>query len=60
MDTHYICTGGCGGVAAQPGVCQSLTCEKHNQPLTECHCKDGLHKQEQSETRPKEDTHKQD
>jgi hypothetical protein len=31
---HYICTGGCGGVADTPGVCHDMNCPKHGQPLT--------------------------
>ena len=33
--THYICTGGCGGVSATSGVCQAATCSKKGMPLVE-------------------------
>lgn len=41
--THYICTGGCQGVAQQPGTCQAEDCPKHEHPLVECNCTDGKH-----------------
>lgn len=41
--THYICTGGCGGVSEKEGTCQALTCPKHGDPLTACDCMDGKH-----------------
>jgi len=40
---HYVCTGGCGGVAEDAGVCQAGGCAKQNQPLTECNCEDEKH-----------------
>jgi len=43
--THYVCTGGCGGVATEPGVCQTNGCPKHQHPLIICHCEDGLHQE---------------
>lgn len=42
---HYICTGGCQGVAEKPGTCQTEGCLKHKHPLTECGCKDGKHQE---------------
>lgn len=41
--THYICTGGCQGVAETPGVCGATTCPLHGQPLVACSCEDGMH-----------------
>lgn len=41
--THYICTGGCEGVADQPGVCGAAACPKHGTPLEACECTDGKH-----------------
>lgn len=41
--THHICTGGCKGVADQPGTCQAADCAKHDQPLQECNCEDDKH-----------------
>ena len=41
--THYICTGECAGISEKAGVCQSPTCSKHGQPLSECDCSDGKH-----------------
>lgn len=41
--THYICTGGCGGVSETAGVCQAVTCPKHGVPLEACNCTDGKH-----------------
>ncbi len=41
--THYICTGGCGGVAEEPKTCGAETCPKHGVPLTPCECTDGEH-----------------
>lgn len=36
--THYICTGGCGGVSEKPGVCQATDCPLHDKPLVQCGC----------------------
>lgn len=47
--THFICTGGCEGVSEKPGTCQAEDCEKHEQPLTECDCKEAKHGQEEGE-----------
>ena len=41
--THYICMGGCKGVADTPGTCQAEDCPKHDQSLIECSCEDGKH-----------------
>lgn len=41
--SHYICTGGCGGVSEEAGVCQSEGCVKNSQPMTECNCSDSMH-----------------
>ncbi|NBD73602.1 hypothetical protein GVX82_00995 [Patescibacteria group bacterium] len=41
--THYVCTGGCGGVAPDASVCGTQHCPKEGIPLTECHCTDGRH-----------------
>jgi hypothetical protein len=41
--THYICTGGCGGVAEHEGVCRAETCPLHAHPLVPCDCTDGKH-----------------
>ena len=43
--THYICTGGCNGLADKSGVCQAQDCAKYNQPLIECNCEDGKHEE---------------
>ncbi|OGZ07084.1 MAG: hypothetical protein A3C93_01660 [Candidatus Lloydbacteria bacterium RIFCSPHIGHO2_02_FULL_54_17] len=45
--THYICTGGCGGVSEKEGTCQAITCPKHGVPLTACDCADGKHEGKQ-------------
>lgn len=42
--THYVCTGGCGGVSENSAAtCQMKNCPKHGQPLTQCGCEDGEH-----------------
>lgn len=41
--THYICTGGCGGVSPKSGVCQAENCPLHKQSLRACECEDGTH-----------------
>ncbi len=41
--THYICTGGCGGESATPGVCMNSGCMHHEKPLESCDCTDGKH-----------------
>ena len=56
---HYICTGGCNGIAETPGACQAHSCIRANQPLTICNCTDGLHKEAYENdgvVRPKEDS----
>jgi len=50
MELHYICTGGCQGVSDTPGVCQTVVgCADYGKPLKECHCEDGLHREEKTE-----------
>lgn len=41
--THYVCTGGCGGVSEKPGSCQTESCSLYGKPLVECNCADGQH-----------------
>lgn len=41
--THYVCTGGCGGVSEQPAACQMKDCIKYEQAMAVCHCTDGQH-----------------
>lgn len=41
--THYICRGGCKGVAEVPGTCQATECLSHGKPLEPCNCRDGKH-----------------
>jgi len=48
MEKHYICTGGCGGMAETPGVCQTEGCPDYGEPLKECNCTDGRHREENS------------
>ena len=50
---HYVCTGGCQGVAESPGTCQDEKCAKHGLLLTECDCEDGKH--EETYTKEKQD-----
>lgn len=40
---HYICKGGCGGVAEEAGVCQAEGCANQYELLEECECGDGKH-----------------
>jgi len=40
---HYICAGGCGGEADEPGVCKSEACPDRNKPFKECGCADRKH-----------------
>ncbi len=40
---HYVCTGGCQGVADKAGVCDKEDCLKYGNELTECDCEDGSH-----------------
>lgn len=42
---HFICTGGCEGESSTPGVCQAEGCVKEGEPLIECNCEDGLHRE---------------
>lgn len=43
MPKHYICTGGCGGISAKPGMCAAPDCPRHGKPLEACDCTDGTH-----------------
>jgi hypothetical protein len=43
--THYVCTGGCGGVSDTPGTCQAESCSLYGEPLKECNCTDGQHEE---------------
>jgi hypothetical protein len=52
---HFICTGGCGGEAGVPGVCQAEDCKKEGEPLLSCACSDGLHNDAQEEVNDPED-----
>ncbi|MBT3539266.1 hypothetical protein HOF40_03545 [Candidatus Parcubacteria bacterium] len=36
---HYVCTGECGGISQEPGICQAPDCPMHGKPLVECSCK---------------------
>lgn len=40
---HYVCTGKCGFVSYEPGVCQTEGCVKRFEPLVYCYCEDGKH-----------------
>ena len=42
---HYICKGGCGGVAETPGTCQAADCPDYGKELKGCDCEDGQHSQ---------------
>ena len=43
--THYVCTGGCGGMSETPSTCDTTSCVKYHQPMTVCHCADGAHQE---------------
>ena len=47
--SHYICRGGCGGVADQPGACQEEVCDNWGEPLEVCECVDGQHEVREEE-----------
>ena len=40
---HYICNGGCKGVAEKPGICQAEVCTEYQKELIACNCEDGRH-----------------
>ncbi len=40
---HYVCYGGCRGVADVPGTCQAGDCADYGRPLHKCDCADGGH-----------------
>ena len=42
---HFVCIGKCSGESESAGVCQDETCSRHDQPLSECSCADGLHRE---------------
>ncbi|MBT5468658.1 hypothetical protein HOK40_03135 [Candidatus Peregrinibacteria bacterium] len=41
--SHFICKGGCNGVADTPGTCQASDCADFEKDLIECSCEDGNH-----------------
>lgn len=41
---HYVCPV-CGGVADEPKSCETPGCAREGQPLVECNCADGMHKE---------------
>jgi hypothetical protein len=47
--SHFICTGGCGGISEIEGVCEAQFCSKEGQVLTKCDCVDGSHTAETEE-----------
>jgi len=40
---HYVCTGDCGGVSPEPGMCQAMECSQHGEPLVSCDCREDAH-----------------
>ncbi len=42
---HYVCIGGCQGVAEEKGVCQAPNCKDYHKDLKECDCEDGKHEE---------------
>jgi hypothetical protein len=40
---HYVCIGGCHGVAQAPGACETEDCPRFEESLEECNCEDGQH-----------------
>lgn len=40
---HYVCTGTCKSVSESSGKCPTPGCPRARNPLTVCHCQDGLH-----------------
>jgi len=47
--THYICTGGCGGMSEKPGMCKAEDCPLFAEELEECNCPDGTHEARKGE-----------
>lgn len=45
METHYACSGGCGGSSAEPVECGTESCSKIGQNMTACSCSDNQHKE---------------
>ena len=43
---HYVCTGGCGGMLPDSGVCQAADCPNTKKPMEACACADGFHKKD--------------
>ena len=48
---HYICLGGCKGVAINEGACTDENCANYQQGLVECNCEDESHNNFQVENR---------
>ncbi|MDP2630626.1 MAG: hypothetical protein Q8P56_04415 [Candidatus Uhrbacteria bacterium] len=46
---HYICTGTCGAVSSEPGVCQDKNCPNYGQPFQACGCTDDRHGRSRNE-----------
>ena len=43
METHYVCTGGCGGESEVSEVCGDPGCLMYNMDFATCACEDGRH-----------------
>lgn len=52
--SHFICTGGCNGVAETPGICQAEDCPKHGEALIPCDCTDGEHHRPETDAEAEE------
>jgi hypothetical protein len=43
---HFVCAGECGGVSDHPKNCEAKACSFSGEPLHECRCEDGMHRQD--------------
>jgi len=43
---HYVCAGTCGGVSDFAKDCEDKSCNFYGQPMHECRCEDGLHRED--------------
>jgi len=49
METHYACSGGCGGSSADPAPCGTEGCPKNGENMKACNCTDDQHQEVKEE-----------
>lgn len=45
VQKHFVCRGSCGATSTTEQACGTEGCTKNGQPMNECSCTDGEHKE---------------